>query len=547
VWWVTSDGAEVRAKEWDIQVRDGEVVTLGLRSAEFHADERASTEMLRLRADFTAEPFKGEPDNTPDEAQALEIGREASFVFLARHDRDYFRLTAPGDGVLTMTLLEKPAVHEPYVWWVTSDGAEVRAKERDIQVRDGEVVTLGLRSAEFYVDERASAEPLRLRADFTAEPFSGEPDNTPDEAQALEIGQQASFVFLARHDRDYFRLTAPGDGVLTMTLLEKPAVHEPYFWWVTSDGAEVRAKEWDIQVRDGEVVTLGLRSAEFYVDERASAEPLRLRADFMGALDGQEPNDSLAEATPLLLGTEIELNFVPRRDTDIFVLELEDQTLARLELLRVPEGLEPDIYWLDARGEELGPARRELWNQGSSRVYLRFRSARYSWDERVSVVPLRFRVTLVRTADGFEPNDRSNEAAAIAVGRRLRAELTEGDIDLFSIAAEELGTYRAVVDADSALRLEWRDTDGSVLTEDRDVLLAGGQRAVLAITASETSENRADGPLGYAVRVVLVGGDPFRDPGSYPRSPPSLSFPKPRTVPGSQPGDGDPGRLEVRR
>ena len=94
-----------------------------------------------------------------------------------------------------------------------------------------------------------------------------------------------------------------------------------------------------------------LRGAANVWNEVSSLEPVRLRIDFDPEPFPGEPNDDVRQAQAVEYGAAVEFALAPRRDLDVFRLEVPDEigvTTARL--LAWPDVHQPYPVWLDESG-----------------------------------------------------------------------------------------------------------------------------------------------------------------------------------------------------
>ena len=178
---------------------------------------------------------------------------------------------------------------------------------------------------------------------------------------------------------------------------------------------------------------------------------------------------------------------------------------------------------MDDQGKVLRVNNPKYWFKKGQVAYLQIRSAWYAGDERTLSKPMTIRVNELHTTDPFEPNGTPAEAKVVAVGRRVRAELTEGDTDIFRYDVADPGTYLVEIDQTEGKVVRWTDQNGRDLSQDRQLVLAQPARVFLRIGRSS---DKLKVNLPYEILVLRVGGDPTREPGKYPRHPPPLKVRK---------------------
>ena len=466
---------------------------------------------------------KNEPNNAVGEATVLKVGKEFAFTIDPQHDVDVFKIVPPEDGVLSLNVLETPEVHQPYPYWLNAEGAVLWEGSYYGLAKKGEAVYLAFRSHYYNHDAQASPEEIRIRVDMITGAFDAEPNQSVETALPLVTGEEKVFMLVPQHDVDVFKIVPPKDGVLTLTVLETPEVHQPYPYWLNAEGEVVRDGMADASATGGEAIYLAFRSHYYGRDAQASPDAIRIRVDYLDARDDYEPNDSIETAKMLPVESEVTITLTPRGDLDIFKLESDEDVLYRYRLVAAAEGLQPYLVWLDEKGEVIRTGAPELWVPGGRTVYLQIQSAWRFSDMRSWMEPMKFRVSAIFTTDRFEPNDTAEAAAPLAVGRRVQAEWLAGEQDLFLVGMDEAGTYRAEVSPSGGVNLTWIDGGGNAISEDLEMAVEGPSSQLLRVTGIEGAVAAVD----YELIVVNVGGDPAKEPGLYPRTPPELKLAEP--------------------
>lgn len=403
VWWINEKGQIFRSGEHDARVRKDEVVYVGIRSNEAYMLENASPLPIRLRVQFESEPMAGEPNDSIAQAQAVQINQEVSVALIPRHDVDYLRLVSPERGVLTVYVLETGPGYYPHLWWVNEQGKYFGEDQTTVQVDKDQVVYLGVRSGKAYNHERASPLPIQLRVEFKDRSPERDPNISAGQVRPLPIDEAASVVLKNRHDRDYLQLTGPGDGVLTVHVLEKPHAHNPYFWWIDDRGKIFREEALDAPVKSGQTVRLGVRSAKTYSLEQASPYPIRLRVGFAAEPFEGEPNDSLQHAQRLEMGQEVSLVLMPLGDRDYLRLVGPADGTLTAHVLETPNVHTPHLWWVDDQGRTFGQGEHGARIRKGQVLYLGVRSHWIGYKERASPDPIRLRVLFAADQNDVTP------------------------------------------------------------------------------------------------------------------------------------------------
>jgi len=270
-----------------------------------------------------------------DAALNIELRRPFKVQLTPRLDRDYFTVTAPGDGVLRLRQLKKSKTHDwLYPWWMVDAKKYIRGGEWDRSVKKGTKVVFGLRSARNAWNEAASDEVVSLQIDFEPE-LAKEPDDRYETALDIELEKPFKAQINPRLDRDFRTFTSSGRGFVTLKQSKKSKTHGYlYPWWMFDAKTTTRAGEWTLAVKPQQKVVLGLRSAQNEWNEAASKEEVELTVCFTEELSAHEPNDSWATAERVTLGKVFKLMVSPRLDRDYFTVTAPGDGVLRLRQLK---------------------------------------------------------------------------------------------------------------------------------------------------------------------------------------------------------------------
>jgi len=113
-----------------------------------------------------------------------------------------------------------------------------------------------------------------LLATSTTPQAETEPNNEAARASPIAAGEEFSFQFKPRHDRDYFKLTSPGNGTVrfrfTSTVKDHKGIHP---WWETKGEngkwSPHRNQLWDRRVAQGYETARAINSGARYVIDPA--------------------------------------------------------------------------------------------------------------------------------------------------------------------------------------------------------------------------------------------------------------------------------------
>jgi len=203
-----------------------------------------------------------------------------------------------------------------------------------------------------------------------------------------------------------------------------------------------------VRLRDGNVGA-GEHGWGSEWDNQSSRRSYRLTARFVAVEDRNEPNDDIATATPLALGTPLQGSVYPAGDKDCFVLDLpaEERGILTVTVESLPRTIHPVLQMLRADGTEVATLRRA---DGEDLVFVRHMAAggRYGfrlrdgnigrgehdwgseWDNVGDGAPYTVEATWQVVPDGAEPNDEPKAAKPVEVGSTVTGYLfPAGDKD----------------------------------------------------------------------------------------------------------------------
>jgi len=444
-WWMR-DGKAERAGEWDRGCVKDEWVVFGLSSSQNHWNHVGSDEVVTLRLSFEPLATGEEPNDEAEKARLIQAGQPFELQLNPRYDVDYFKLQAPGDGVMRLTQKKESKAHG-WVWpWWRKDGKDDRVGLWDRQCSRGEWVVLGVSSSQNAWNHVGSAEKVELQVNFEAQTTPEEPNNTPATAKEIRIGQPFKLQLNPRHDHDHFRFTSPGNGTMRLHQSQESKAHGwVYPWWLEGDRL-IRDGQFDCAVRKGQELVLGVRSSQHGWNEVSSAEVIELNLLFSPEKSVGEPNNTPETAEDLGLEEVRELTFSPRHDHDYFRVRTEKAGILRVRRQDDSPAHRGMTIWWDGAAEEARDT--GMWTQrvqaGEPAIF-GLRSSLHSWNEVGSDDVIQIRADLLVDPDPSEPNDRALNAVPIELGKPVRLTL---------FPTQEVDTYELKADLDGAILLK---------------------------------------------------------------------------------------------
>jgi hypothetical protein len=196
---------------------------------------------------------------------------------------------------------------------------------------------------------------------FTPQPDQYEPNDDTGAATPLTPGGEVLFNILPRGDRDWFRVEAPGQGELAVTIDEGPENLDLHYRVWNVDRQVIR--DWVAPYRKGGLTEgfADLPAAGSYFleivdgnnDERA-IDHATLRTVFTATGDLFEPNDGFGSAAPLAPGRAAAATILPRGDADWFAIEVPRAGEVSVLVEDVPPELDVYVRLWDAEGTASG-------------------------------------------------------------------------------------------------------------------------------------------------------------------------------------------------
>lgn len=406
--WIDKEGEGFRAGLRDRRVEKGETVLFGVRSNAYNHSSTGSPEVVRGKFVFAPEISVSEPNGSPESAEVAELGVPVRFTLTPRHDRDFFRLKSPAKGTLRFELASPSQKHRPYPAWINpSTGKMIRQGEWDRSIEKGETTVLSISSNQFQFADVASDEVLVGYFSIDAERIGGEPNDSPGLAQSMNLDRPTEFALTPRHDRDFFTTPpSPVDGMIQIRLIDGGFHHPDLFpWWGDDDS---RGGYWDKRVSKGESATLGLRSARHAWGEKASNETLRTMVNFVAEPLGNEPGDTIKDATKVEIDVPISFALMPAGDRDYF--EITSPRAGWLSVVpKEGDSLSAWFWWVRTPSGEMVENTRVEVSKGET-IYLGVRAGRFR-SKWASDEVMKATVRYVAAATDSDPQESTTKAS----------------------------------------------------------------------------------------------------------------------------------------
>ena len=484
---------------------------IALRSSRFrHRDQVVPS--FTIQVDFVPETDASEPNDSLETARPVALDKPVALGIQPRLDEDVFALDLPAAGVVTARLLEGPEGFWPYLEFVTPNREIVAAGEADARLPAGRAYVI-VRSARFSTDRR-EIPAFSLQFDFLQETDASEPNESPESARPIALGEAFTLALRPRLDVDTLRVTVPTVGVLRWSGLRDGKPYRPYVTLATADKLVVAAGETAAMVEPGTYYAV-VQHARFTSDLRV-VDDITMTFTLDMADDPNEPNNELESARVIAFGATRPMTFQPRLDADWFRLESRRPGIAVLSVEGYTGSTGPHATWCDAERLILGSGTSSARIPASGVLYLLLRSSEYDASSVAVETSFRTTVRFVPEWDDTEPNDRPTTARRARLGAdHPLSFMPAGDADFFVLELPQAGILRAQTagwpeDVRPAIRFVGADAK-TIVSSDWDVRLPAGRVYAELTAAAYTAKRRMVTERG-SVRFDLLRDPDLAEP-----------------------------------
>jgi len=490
--------------DYRLEIRDGR-------------NDASSDATYRVALEFTPVPETAEPNDTIGQATRAPIDSAFMASILPKGDVDWILVMADDQGELNVRVATPPDNLDLAVRLWNADGEAITGWVSALAVggplnasfdvaRPGQYL-LELRDGH---NDARSAVPFEVALNLRPTGERGEPNDSIRTATPLQFEDTVAATILPKGDADWYAIDAEVPGELTVSLTQPPTNLDLNFrLW---DGDAKAITGWFAPLAVGgeniNIVDLG-RPGRYLIEVRdgrndqRSAEPYRIGATFVPAADRGEPNDTLGRTTALTIDEPYRANILPKGDADFYEVTVSEQAAMTVSLTESPENLDLSLrVWnpsLQAMTGWFGPLAMggdttQVVDIGvPGRYAIEVRDGRN--DARASA-PYTITVTLEKSGDAFEPNDRVGKASRIGLGDPVNGSiLPKGDADWYRVDLGQAGVLRAAISGvPDAL-------DVSVRFWNADVKAISGWTGPLAKGGPVEAEVNVKTPGAYFVEV----------------------------------------------
>jgi flagellar hook assembly protein FlgD len=312
---------------------------------------------------LTASPYMEQnPNNDIENAELIEIGQPVMGLINPLGDTDYFKLDIAENAHLTVSFINVPSNLELCVTILDKDNQiihTITGSEGTIFKFEINILSPGtyyLKINDDLNDESSWTNYVFKTSLVTGDEF--EPNNVAEQAYWLDIGKNYYPIIFPSGDVDYFSFYISDCGSMNLTLsnvatnldlkatLYNPDVKEI---WQRTSGSGGMINE-DISLVDEGMYILKIEE----LNTNQSVQNYRLLLQFVSGSDELEPNNTFANATPLLIDRPVQASIYPQEDIDFFMVNLISPGRLNILIEQVPDPIRPNIWIFNALQEVIG-------------------------------------------------------------------------------------------------------------------------------------------------------------------------------------------------
>lgn len=362
-----------------------------------------------------------EPNNTPEQAKSLLIGKPVEIVLDTPKDVDWFSLAVPGPGYLECRLVKQ-------IKGLNISASFYTAAKKNL----GTFVAVAENQGTYFLSltplyGSSAKSPITIQVNYYPEVDFFEPNNSLKQAAKARLNQWMNLGFIPASDIDFFKLQIPGRGHLWGEMNWGKIKPFTLSWGLyDAKGQLVNQVSPPYLVEKGTyVVSVGSRWNSDW-----SSIPVRTRFRFQPELDQLEPNDKTPR--PLKLDTTYNISLPHAKDVDQWEVIAPGRGLLSVNFVRPPDRLH--MLVTITQGERKIVRTACQVSQGKVNLTLQSQFGGFS------LSPFQMYVHFAKTSDTFEPNDKKEEAKPFPLNQPVQAQLMGlDDVDWFSLDFAEDG------------------------------------------------------------------------------------------------------------
>ncbi len=316
-------------------------------------DQATGNGLLQIDAALTAQIKVDayEPNDTREVARRLPLGNQVPAQLEGGSDKDWYRVQAPADGVLTIHFqglmpanVPMPPVRVSHYEGDRAQGtADVKIGNKTIEwpvIKGENQIAIQLADS-----EKTTVVPYLLTAEFRMASDDYESNDSMEQAFTLAPrSQKVIGNFHRTSDRDWYAVHFTQRGALRISLETDTVRIDPAFTVQRAGQAETYYDEYgdgDTETSSIIAVTPGTYYIRVHNAASSDAEPVvghyTLSIEVQTRYeDPNEPNDRVYTATPLTNGAEYIGVVGKESDQDWFQLRIQESHLVNLRLTDIP-------------------------------------------------------------------------------------------------------------------------------------------------------------------------------------------------------------------
>lgn len=334
-----------------------------------------------------------EPNNSIGEANAVSLGKTFPITINPEGDVDWFKVELSGQGYLKVQAREIP---EDLGIEIAFSRYEEWEGEKEKRLRGWnnlpDAISI-LEEGTYYFaikddyDDASSTEAINIKATFIKEFDDYEPNDSPEEAAAVEIASVIKPAIFPAGDQDWFKVSVGEQGYLRVQSKNVPegitpeVIYATYDEWSDPKVKEIRG--WNRLPDACFVADSGdylIRLHDDYDDDCAESV-FDFKVDFLKEMDEGEPNDEFKNAKTISRGDTLIVAIFPKGDRDYYKIKNDKAEKLKIKakgfsevtpevILRVPDKDDPNKL-TDASDWEKLPTEFEV--QENKEYYLLLR------------------------------------------------------------------------------------------------------------------------------------------------------------------------------
>jgi len=297
----------------------------------------------------------GDTNNSVEEAEVIPLGEPFELVINPVKDQDWFKVDLPGQGYLQIQASNVAENLGPEARFAVYDEwADVKMQEIRGWHRLPDACFIPKAGTYHFVigddfNDAASEQPMKIQVTFLEEFDASEPNNTPEQATPVNLGDVKKIAIFPVEDQDWFKIAVDRQGYLDVKFkghLEKIAPEVRYALYDEWADPKIKTvRDWK-HLPDACAVVAG---KEYYLtilddfNDQTEKTVFDVKFDFIEEMDSFEPNNDYPQAKPLAVGQVIKVAVFPMEDFDVFQLNAGPSDTLTVSARDVPEGIVAEV------------------------------------------------------------------------------------------------------------------------------------------------------------------------------------------------------------